>query len=96
MEGLFSQLKKEKEDLILQRQQLLSEHQKLVSERTAFENSKLKEGKMAATMVYGMVEQYSDDEEWSSWTERLEEYFSANDIKDEKKKLSILLTLMGK
>ena len=33
--------------------------------------------------------------DWPAYTERLESYFIANDIKDEKKQVAVLLTLMG-
>ena len=36
---------------------------------------------------------YSGD--WPAYTERLESYFIVSDIKDEKKQVAVLLTLMG-
>lgn len=49
-----------------------------------------------ATKSYlGTVEPYQDTDEWTSWAERLELYFDANEIEDAKKRVEILLTNVG-
>ncbi|XP_045463872.1 uncharacterized protein K02A2.6-like [Harmonia axyridis] len=42
----------------------------------------------------GSIAEYSSDDDWSLWAERLEQYFSANDI-DQEKRVPVLLTLIG-
>ena len=49
-----------------------------------------------ATSNYGKLSKYdSSKEDWQSYTERLELYFTANDIADEEKRKAILLTSCG-
>ena len=44
---------------------------------------------------FGKIEEYETSEDWAEYVERLEYYFSANDIVDDKKR-SVLLTVCGK
>ena len=44
--------------------------------------------------TFGSINEFSDDEDWLQYTERLEHYFVANDIDDAKKK-AILLSVCG-
>ena len=49
-----------------------------------------------ATSNYGKLSEYdSSKEDWQSYIERLELYFTANDIDDEEKRKAILLTSHG-
>ena len=45
--------------------------------------------------TYGKVEEFKEDEEWVEYIERLTHYFTANDIEDEDKQRSILLSVCG-
>ena len=48
--------------------------------------------------LYGRIEEYSDEEEWGQYVERLEHYFTANGIEGEDsegRKKAILLSVMG-
>ena len=45
--------------------------------------------------TYGTIGEYKDEETWTQYVERLDQYFLANDIKDEKKKRAILLSVCG-
>ena len=45
--------------------------------------------------TYGKVEEYKEDEEWVEYVERLTHYFTANEIEDEGKQRSILLSVCG-
>ena len=46
--------------------------------------------------VHGKISQFIPSQEsWSSYTERLEYYFIANDVQDPAKKKAILLTVCG-
>ena len=48
------------------------------------------------TAVYGKFSYFnSSHESWSSYSERLGYYFAANDVQDEDKKKTILLTVCG-
>ena len=52
------------------------------------------EGKVMS--VHGKISQFIPSQEsWSSYTERLEYYFIANDVQDLAKKKAILLTVCG-
>ena len=44
--------------------------------------------------VHGSIGEYSDSiEDWTAYTERLENYFTANDVEDGSKKRAILLSV---
>ena len=45
--------------------------------------------------AFGRIEEYSSDTDWSEYIERLDCYFTANDITDNEKKKAILLTVCG-
>ena len=46
--------------------------------------------------VHGSIGEYSDFiEDWTAYTERLENYFTANDVEDGLKKRAILLSVCG-
>lgn len=45
--------------------------------------------------TFGKIEEYCESDEWVQYVERLEMYFEANDIDDDTKKRSILLTVCG-
>lgn len=46
--------------------------------------------------LLGSIEQFSPKHgDWAEYVERLEQYFLANDIKDEKKQTAVFLTLIG-
>ena len=46
--------------------------------------------------TYGNVGEFKESEEsWTQYAERLEQYFAANEIKDEKKQRAILLSVCG-
>ena len=46
--------------------------------------------------IVGSLEPFDvDSGDWPAYTERLQSYFIANDTKDEKKQVAVLLTLMG-
>ena len=46
--------------------------------------------------IVGSLEPFDVDYgDWPAYTERLESYFIANDINDEKKQVAVLLTLVG-
>ena len=46
--------------------------------------------------TYGNVGEFKESEEsWTQYTERLEQYFAANEIKDAKKQRAILLSVCG-
>lgn len=46
--------------------------------------------------VHGKISYFnSNQESWSSYTERLGYYFTANDVQDDDKKKAILLTVCG-
>ena len=45
--------------------------------------------------TYRKVEEYKEDEEWVEYVERLTHYFTANEIEDEGKQRSILLSVCG-
>ena len=46
--------------------------------------------------VHGSIGEYSDSiEDWTAYTERLENYFTANDVEDGSKKRAILLNVCG-
>ena len=47
-------------------------------------------------MPIGSIETYnSETEEWSSYTERFDQYVAANDIKEEAKIVAVFLTVVG-
>lgn len=52
-----------------------------------------KKPKMAALL--GSINEFSRSDNWTLWHERLEQFFLANDVKDEKK-AALFLTLIGK
>ena len=46
--------------------------------------------------THGSVSEFnSAQEDWRSYAERLEQYFAANDVKDEEKMWAILLSVCG-
>ena len=45
--------------------------------------------------TYGRIEEFKFENNFEEYTERLEEYFTANEIEDEDKKRSIFLTVCG-
>ena len=48
-----------------------------------------------ATSYLGGVQNYDSEEKWSNYVERLQQFFIVNDIKDDKKKTAILLSVIG-
>ena len=54
------------------------------------------EGKTIAMATHGSIGEFDPDrEDWTSYTERLEQYFTANDVKDAGKQRAILLSVCG-
>ena len=45
--------------------------------------------------TFGSIKEYEQSENWTQYQERLENYFDANDITEEGKKKSILLSVVG-
>ena len=46
--------------------------------------------------VFGKIENFDiDNGNWKDYAERMDQYFYANDIDDEKKQTAIFLTLIG-
>ena len=45
--------------------------------------------------LIGKIEEYDDKESWMEYTERLEQYFAANEITDKGKKRAVLLSVCG-
>jgi len=45
---------------------------------------------------YGKIEEYNSTDDWTQYVERLNHYFSANEITDAGKKRDILLSVCGK
>ena len=46
--------------------------------------------------VYGKIDNFDiENNNWRDYEERIEQYFYANDIDDEKKQTAIFLTLIG-
>ena len=45
--------------------------------------------------TFGSIKEYEQSEDWTQYQERLENYFDANDITEEGKKKSILLSVVG-
>ncbi|KAJ8034251.1 hypothetical protein HOLleu_21010 [Holothuria leucospilota] len=43
----------------------------------------------------GILKEFQEGENWTEFTERLEQYFLANDIEDNGKKRTIMLTVCG-
>lgn len=74
---------------------------KLLEEKNIYSNllntlNKILETEKMASNYIGMIENYNaEEDDWSQWHERLEQFFAANDVKPEKK-LSLLITLIGK
>lgn len=87
-------LKEKQAQLMQQRQDLATESQRLNAERQKLEGV----GVMAqVTQGYlGTLEAYEEGDDWTSWMERLQLCFDANEIKDTKKQVAILLTTVGK
>ena len=48
-----------------------------------------------ATVVHGQLSEYQESEGWDSYSERLDFYFAANDIKDADKKKAVFLSACG-
>ena len=40
--------------------------------------------------LYGHIEEYNEEEEWTQYVERLEHYFVANEVEEVAKKKAIL------
>ena len=45
--------------------------------------------------LIGKIEEYNENDNWIEYTERLEHYFTANDITDNSKKQAVLLSACG-
>ena len=45
--------------------------------------------------TFGKINYFSEEEDWGQYTERLDNYFGANDVTDGKKKRAILLSVCG-
>ena len=47
--------------------------------------------------TFGVLGEFKDgsEEEWTHYVERMQHYFTANDVKSETKQLSILLSVCG-
>ena len=45
--------------------------------------------------THGHLSEYSSAEDWASYTERMDQYFLANDVSDAAKKRAILLSVVG-
>ena len=46
--------------------------------------------------VYGKIEEFNTEREaWDDYIDKLDNYFGANDINDEKKQAAIFLTVIG-
>ena len=45
--------------------------------------------------LIGKVEEFQENDNWIEYTERLEHYFTANEITDAGKKQAVLLSLCG-
>lgn len=95
-------LNKYKEDLELWKQRLCAEREKINEEKEKLDASQslLMAGRSqnVKTIVKGTIgniAEYSLDDNWSQWYERLEMYFHANEVEDNKK-VPLLLTLLGK
>ena len=82
------ELQKQKEDLRVQREQVNREGQLLNLRRQNVEVE-------MATAPIGSINEFSRSKNWSMWHGRLEEYFEANSIKDDKK-AALFLTLIGR
>ena len=49
-----------------------------------------------ATHIFGSIDAFAVHvEDWNEYVERLEQYFIANDIEDDKKKTAVLLIVIG-
>lgn len=81
----IEEVEKNKAELIEIRKHLMKESQELNQLKNMANNS----------TAYGFMEPYNaETEEWSHWTERLEQYFDLNNIKEEKQ-VAMLLTMVG-
>lgn len=76
-------------ELQQQRQQINSEGQKLNLAKQLFEDQRTK---MASTI--GTINEFARNENWTLWHERLEQYFLANSV-NEDRKAALFLTLIG-
>lgn len=90
-----TELQEVKRQLIAQRQQIAIESQRINAEKQRLAENQNRKMAQATKSYLGTVEPYQDSDEWTSWVERLELYFDANDIEDAKKRVSILLTNVG-
>lgn len=45
--------------------------------------------------LIGKIEEYNENDSWIEYTERLEQYFAANEITDNSKKRAVLLSVCG-
>ena len=45
--------------------------------------------------LIGKIEEYNENDSWIEYTERLEQYFAANEITDNNKKRAVLLSVCG-
>ena len=45
--------------------------------------------------LIGKIEEYNENDSWIEYTERLEQYFAANEITDNNKKRAALLSVCG-
>ena len=45
--------------------------------------------------LIGKIEEYNKNDSWIEYTERLEQYFAANEITDNNKKRAVLLSVCG-
>ena len=48
------------------------------------------------TAVHGTLSPYTEGEVWNDYVERMEQYFIANDVQDEKKRALFLSAIGGK
>ncbi|XP_058810503.1 uncharacterized protein K02A2.6-like [Phymastichus coffea] len=59
-----------------------------------FVNKEEVEGAMAGKGYIGSIVEYDLSEDWELWQERLEQFFTANDVEEEKK-VPLLITFLG-
>ncbi|XP_051164949.1 uncharacterized protein LOC127283881 [Leptopilina boulardi] len=78
-----SEFEKEKKQLMVERQNLAKESQR-----------KDPCGKRRSPIVIGSITEFSLNDDWDLWSERLHHYFVAIDVSDEKK-VSLFLTLIA-
>ena len=48
-----------------------------------------------ATRYFGTVEKYDEEEKWSNYTERMEQFFLLNEVSSDKKKVALFLSSVG-